>query len=148
MTFSILVTNHVCSEREGRPMNLHCAIIPQRLIAVFVTVSVVCGLAKTEEMAFAAQDPQSSLRILVVEGNLAVNLIAKNHVSSRQIVVRVVDQTGKPVRGVTVSFQMPPVDEPGGTIGGQSAVSILTDSAGLARVTIQPNQLTGTFDVD
>jgi hypothetical protein len=129
-------------------MNLHCAIIPQRLIAVFLTVSVVCGFATTEEMAFAAQGPQSSVRIVVEEGNLAVNVIAKNHVPSRQIVVRVVDQTGKPVRGVTVSFQMPPVDEPGGTIGGQSAVSSLTGSAGLVRVTIQPNQLAGTFDIE
>jgi hypothetical protein len=129
-------------------MDMHCRLIPQRLTAILVTVLVVCSFATTEAMAFGDQGMQSSLRIVIVEGNYAVNLIGKNHVPSRQIVVRVVDEAGRPVRGATVSFQMPPADEPGGTIGGQCAVSRPTDSSGLARIAIQPNQLAGTFDVE
>ena len=129
-------------------MNSHCAIIPQRLIAIVMTVSAVCGFARTEELASGAQGTQSSLRIVIVEGNRAVNVIAKNHAPSRQIVVRVVDQTGRPVRGATVSFEMPPADDPGGTIAGQSAVSRLTGSSGLAKLTFQPNRLPGRFEVE
>lgn len=129
-------------------MNLHCAIIPQRLIAILVTVSAVCGFARTEEMASGAQGTQPSLRIVIVEGNGAVNVIAKNHTPSRQIVVRVVDEAGIRVSGATVFFQMPPANDPGGMIGGQSAISSLTSNAGLAKIAFQPNRLAGRFEVE
>jgi hypothetical protein len=118
------------------------------LIAILVTALVVCGFAGTEEMAYGAQGTQSGLRILIVDGDGAVNLIANNHAPSRQIVVRVVDEAGKPVNKATVFFKMPPAKEPGGTIGGRSTASGLTDRAGLAKFTFQPNRLAGTFEVE
>jgi len=88
------------------------------------------------------------LRIVILEGDGVINVISKNQVRSRRIVLRVDDDAGKPVSGATVSFQMPDANEPGGTIGGQSAASVVTGVAGLARMTFQPNQLAGTFDVE
>jgi hypothetical protein len=128
-------------------MNLHCAKIPQRLIVILVTVSTVCGFATTEEMAFGVQGTPSSLRIVIVAGDGGVNVIAKNHRPSRQLIIRVVNEAGRPVRGATVFFQMPPANDPGGTIGGQSAVSSVTDSAGLAETAFRPNQHPGRFEV-
>jgi hypothetical protein len=88
------------------------------------------------------------LRIVIVEGNGAVNVIARNQVRSRQIVVRVDDETGKPVSGAPVFFRMPDPNVAGGTIRGQSAVSVLTGVAGLAKLAFQPNRLAGTFDIE
>lgn len=119
----------------------------RRLITVVATVSAICGFAETTVMVYGCQSAQSSLRIVIVEGDGAVNVIARNQVRSRQIVVRVDDDAGKPVSGATVSFRMPASNEAGGKIGGQSAVSVLTDIAGLAKITFQPNGLAGTFDI-
>jgi hypothetical protein len=121
-------------------MNSHSTIILRRLIAILLMLSGI--------WASAAQGSQSSLRIVIVQGNGAANTIAKNQPPLRQIAVRVDDDAGKPVSGATVFFQMPPEKDPGGTIGGQSAVSILTGVAGLANITFQPNRLAGTFRVE
>jgi hypothetical protein len=129
-------------------MNLHSTIIPQRFIAILVTAAVFCGFTRTEEMASVVQGAQSGLRIVIVAGDGAVNVIAKKHPPSRQIMIRVVDEAGKPVNKATVFFQMPPANGPGGTIGGQCTVSCLTDSAGLAKMTFEPNRLAGTFEVE
>jgi hypothetical protein len=129
-------------------MNLRCTIVGRRLIAILMTVSAVCGFASTEETAFGAQGAPSGLRIVIVAGDGAVNIVAKKLVPSRQIIVRVVDEAGRPVKGADLLFQMPPSNEPGGTIGGQSAVSSLTDSAGLATIAFQPNRLAGKFEVE
>jgi hypothetical protein len=99
-------------------------------------------------MASGGRSPQSSLRIVILDGDGVINVIAKNQVRSRRIALRVDNDAGKPVSGATVSFRMPAANEPGGTIGGQTAASVVTGVAGLARMTFQPNQLAGTFDVE
>jgi hypothetical protein len=138
----------MCSPCEEQAMNFHSTIIPQRLIAILVTAAVFCGFARTEEMASGVQGAQSGLRIVIVAGDGAVNVIAKNHAPPRQIIIRVLDEAGKPVNEAIAFFQMPPAKDPGGTIVGQSAVSRLTDSAGLAKITFEPNRLPGTFEVE
>jgi hypothetical protein len=128
-------------------MNLHSTIIPQRLIAILVTAALVCGFARAEEIVAGVQDKQSGLQIVILAGDGAINVIAKKHPPLRQIMIRVIDDAGRPVDKATVFFQMPPANGPGGTIGGQCAVSCLTDSAGLAKMTFEPNRLAGTFEV-
>src|SRR5215471_11189524 len=93
-------------------MSLHCTIVPQRLVAILVTAAVVCTFATTEEMASGVQDKQSGLRIVILAGDGAVNVIAKKHPPLRQIMIRVVDEAGKPVNKATVLFQMPPQRTP------------------------------------
>ena len=129
-------------------MNLHWTIVPQRVIALLVTAVVACSFTRTEEMASGVQGKQSGLRIVVLAGDGAINVVAKKHPPSRQIMIRVIDDAGKPVDKATVFFQMPPAKDPGGTINGQSAVSCLTDSAGLAKITFEPNRIAGTFEVE
>lgn len=114
---------------------------------IVATVSAMSGFFKTTAMAAGAPRPQSSLRIVVQEGDGAVNVIRKNQVRARRIAVQVVDGD-KPLSGATVTFRMPAPNEPGGTIRGQTAVSVLTGMGGIAKMTFTPNRLVGTFDVD
>ena len=120
----------------------------RRLITIVATVSAICGFVKTTVMASAGRSQDSGLRIVILEGDGVINVISRNQVRPRQIALRVDDDAGKPVSGATVSFRVPAADEPGGTIGGQTAASVVTGVAGLARMTFRPNQLVGTFDVD
>jgi hypothetical protein len=128
-------------------MNSYPTIALRRLITIVATVSAICGLVKTTVMASGGPSQQSSLRIVILEGDGVINVISRNQVRTRRIALRVDDDAGKPVGGTTVSFRMPAANEPGGAIGGQTAASVITGVAGLARVTFQPNQLAGTFDV-
>src|SRR5215470_10709297 len=126
-------------------MTLHTS---RHLITIAATLSAICGSVKTTAIASGAPTRQSSLQIVILEGDGVINVISKNQVRSRRIVLRVDDDAGKPVSGATVSFQMPDANEPGGTMGGQTAASVITGVSGLARITFQPNHLPGTFDVD
>src|SRR5262245_50078917 len=94
------------------------------LITIVATLSAICGSVKTTAIASGAPTRQSSLRIVILEGDGVINVISKNRVRSRRIALRVDDDAGKPVSGATVSFQMPDTNEPGGTIGGQTAASV------------------------
>jgi hypothetical protein len=120
----------------------------RHLITIAATVSVICGFVRTTAIASGGPTQQSGLRVVILEGDGVINLISKNQVRPRRIALRVDDDAGKPVSGATVSFRMPAANEPGGTIGGQNEASVITGVAGLARITFQPNQLAGTFDVE
>ena len=126
-------------------MTLHTS---RHLITIAATLSAICGSVKTTAIASGAPTRQSSLQIVILEGDGVINVISRNQVRTRRITLRVDDDAGTPVNGATVSFRMPAANEPGGTIGGQTAASVVTGVAGLARITFQPNQLAGTFDVE
>jgi hypothetical protein len=131
---------------QMRLMKLHTTGLP-RLIVVAIVISAIFAFNPTEEMA-SAQGVQSGLRIVIVEGNEAVNSFGKEDAPPRQITVRVDGDANKPVIGATVFFQMPADLGAGGTINGQRTAAVFTDSEGLAKTTIQPNKSAGTFKID
>ncbi len=80
----------------------------------------------------AAGDEVSILQIRIVEGEGAVHRCGAR--AAAGLAVQVIDETGKPVEGVTVSFQMPE-DGPGGIFpNGLTTAVVATDSAGRASV--------------
>ena len=114
------------------------ALISARFIANLAILSLICSLAGRADAA--APRGQAGLWIATVKDSGAKDGARNNSARSRQITVRVYDDAGKPVRGAVVHFQLPS-GTPAVPLGGQSAVSVLTDKRGLARIEFQPNRL-------
>jgi hypothetical protein len=108
-------------------------------------------MAATQTMALllcgmvAAAAPGGA-RIEVVEGDGAINNIRLHR--AKEPVVRVVDESGKPLRNVAVTFLLPGPG-PGGTFAdGLSSMTILTDDNGLATGRgLRPNSIAGQFRI-
>lgn len=84
----------------------------------------------------------SGLRILVLEGQNAINSIATKTAVSP--VVQVLDAVNQPVEGASVTFEVAP-GGPGGTFGNQPIITTKTDSAGQATAILIPNDNQGPF---
>lgn len=90
-----------------------------------LATAVLCAVA------LDAQAPQPSLRIVVLEGEDAVNVIQQK--TAVRPVVEVRDRNNLPVPGALVTFSIP-----GGqaaTFGGASTLTVATNAAGQAAVT-------------
>lgn len=93
---------------------------------------------------FAQQAPQ--LSIVVVEGEGAINNIKQR--TSRETIVEVQDENHKPVAGAVVVFLLPNDGAGGAFAGGARSAMLTTDSAGRATMpTLQPNQVSGNFQI-
>lgn len=91
-------------------------------------------------LPFLATAQVAILHIRVVEGEGAVNVAGSR--SSRPLSVEITDETGKPVAGAAVSFQLPE-SGPSGTFGnGLRTDVLLTDAHG--RVTLRNLQFNHT----
>jgi hypothetical protein len=91
---------------------------------------------------------QSDLSIVVIDGNGKTNAaVGKKEPSTQRITVRV-EAGNNPVSGARVSFETPKSDRPGGTIGGRSVVTVVTDASGIASVSFQPNRKDGVFRIE
>jgi hypothetical protein len=86
------------------------------------------------------------LRIVVVEGEGAINSIGER--SARAPVVRVEDDDGKVMSGVTVTFMLPDMG-PGGFFGtGGTTYTTTTDDQGIATARgLRPNNIAGRFQI-
>ncbi|MBZ5620374.1 MAG: hypothetical protein LAQ69_16865 [Acidobacteriia bacterium] len=95
----------------------------------------------------AGQAPQAPrLNIVIVEGEGAINNIKQR--TSRETIVQVEDENHKPIAGAAVVFLLPG-DGPGGAfVDGSKSATLVTDSQGQAMLPrMQPNQLTGNFQI-
>lgn len=90
--------------------------------------------------------PAPRLNIIVVEGEGAINNIKQR--TSRETIVQVEDENHKPIAGAAVVFLLPG-DGPGGAfVDGSRSATLVTDAQGQAALPkMQPNQLTGNFQI-
>ncbi|HUD99711.1 MAG TPA: hypothetical protein VMR62_09060 [Bryobacteraceae bacterium] len=107
-----------------------------------VTTQLLAGLL----CAVLARSAPAGPRIEVLEGDGAINNIRLHH--AKEPVVRVVDQDGKPIPNVAVTFALP-ASGPGGTFaGGNTSSTVMTDSNGQAvGHGLRPNGNAGQFQI-
>jgi hypothetical protein len=97
-------------------------------------------------LTLLAQTAPESLRIVVVEGQGAINNI-RDH-TARQPVVRVEDASERPIAGATVNFTLPDLGASAFFSDGRTALSTVTDASGLAAVRgMRPNNVAGQFPI-
>jgi hypothetical protein len=94
----------------------------------------------------AQVSPQSKLRVVIVEGNEAVNDIGAGTVA--EPVVRVEDMNGQPLAGAMVVFTLPETGPGGVFADGSRSLIVHTDLKGLAVARgLQPNKTEGPFEI-
>jgi hypothetical protein len=105
---------------------------------------LICPLMLLQT-AFAGQSG-SGVRIVILEGNKAQNLISAQ--APKHLSVRVVDRAGKPLSGATVQF-VPPEFGPGGTfVTDQNSIEVTTDPQGIADAPpFLANSTTGSYEI-
>jgi hypothetical protein len=97
--------------------------------------------------ASQAQDgSQSKLRVVIVEGNGAVNDIGAGTVV--EPVVRIEDGNGQPLAGAMVVFTLPETGAGGVFADGSKSLIVHTDLKGLAAARgLRPNKTEGPFEI-
>ncbi len=111
---------------------------------------LLCVFAATALVSWAQGPPESaaasSLRIRVVEGDAAINSIRFHR--ARDPVVQVLDRSGQPVAGATVTFLLP-ASGAGGTFENNGlSLTTQTDSRGMAAAHgLRPNNAAGQFRI-
>lgn len=93
-----------------------------------------------------SQDPVPKLRILIVEGDGAVNNIRRR--MARAPIVQVEDENRKPVGGVILTFTLANRGAGGVFADGSQSLTVTTDSSGRAVASgIKPNNANGKFEI-
>ena len=89
---------------------------------------------------------QQGLRIVVVEGNNARNVVQQ--IAARPIAVRVEDAGGRPVSGATVTFTSPSAGPSGDFANDSPSLQVFTGDDGIAAARgYHPNALTGGYQI-
>ncbi len=103
-------------------------------------VTVLCAFA------LSAQTGPETLRVIVVEGQGAINNIRDR--TARAPVVRVEDSQERPVAGATVNFTLPDLGASGYFPDGGTTFSTTTDQNGVAGAHgLRPNNVAGQFQI-
>ncbi len=96
--------------------------------------------------AFALLAQTPGLRIVVVEGQGALNDIRGR--TAHAPIVRVVDESERPVEGAIVNFTLPSMGAGGFFEGGQTTSSVITGADGIAKTRgLRPNNMAGQFTI-
>ncbi len=92
------------------------------------------------------QQPPSGLRIVIVEGDGAINNIRQR--INREPIVQVEDENHKPVAGAVVLFFLPDQGPSGTFTNGSRMLMTVTDAQGQARPSgIRPNSQSGPMQI-
>src|SRR5712691_6523842 len=78
----------------------------------------------------SAQPPQAQLRIVIVEGDGAINNIKQR--VNREPIVQVEDENRKPIAGAVVVFFLPDSGPSGTFLNGSKTLTLTTDNQGQA----------------
>jgi hypothetical protein len=114
----------------------------RRMAALLAVWMALSGLAP----APAAQQPVSSLRIVILEGEGAINNIRQR--TAREPIVQVQDENNRPVAGAVVVFTLPDRGASGTFANGARSVTLTTDSQGMARAAgLRPNAVEGDVQI-
>lgn len=94
----------------------------------------------------AQEAPRPKLRIVIVEGEGAVNNIRQR--IAREPIVQVEDENRKPLAGATVVFLLPDSGASGVFPNGTRMLTVTTDAQGRAVATgLRPNNIAGKFQI-
>jgi hypothetical protein len=97
-------------------------------------------------MPVFAQDSEAKLRIVIVEGEGAINNIKQR--VNREPIVQVEDENRKPVAGAAVVFSLPSQGPSGVFPNGTRTLTTNTDAQGRAAATgIRPNNQSGQLQI-
>lgn len=113
-----------------------------RWVLAFLAVLLLTASAKARPQ----EETEPGIHIVVLQGDRALNAIKQR--SSQDVAVRVEDQSGQPLSGVPVTFQLPAVG-PSGRFPDDSLVMMrTTDAKGETRVSgLRPNDVQGDFQI-
>lgn len=93
-----------------------------------------------------AQLPPEGLRIVIVEGEGAINNVRQR--INRDPIVQVEDENHKPVAGAVVTFLLPNQGPSGTFLNGQQMLTVTTDAQGRATATgLRTNNLPGQMQI-
>lgn len=104
-------------------------------------LAVLCAAALLH-----AQQTAPPYQLVVLRGDNAQNNIKKGRATKQVVEVR--DRNNKPVAGVLLTFSMPKTGASGTFVDGTQLTTVTTDTAGQASVTVQPNSVAGTYQID
>ncbi|MBS1834158.1 MAG: hypothetical protein JST65_15685 [Acidobacteria bacterium] len=85
-------------------------------------------------------------QLVVLRGDNAQNNIKKGRATKQVVEVR--DRNNKPVAGVLLTFSLPKTGASGTFVDGSQLATVTTDNVGQASVTVQPNSVAGTYQID
>ena len=90
--------------------------------------------------------PQSKLRVVIMEGNEAINDLGAG--TGVEPVVRIEDERGQPLAGAMVVFTLPETGAGGVFADGSKSLIVHTDLKGLAVARgLRPNKTEGPFEI-
>jgi hypothetical protein len=117
------------------------------LMRITMVAMCVCLYGMGEEGTALAQTapPIRALRIVVLQGEDAVNILKDNQTSP--VIVEVLDSRDLPVSGATVRFTMPAAGA-GGTFAGRRWYNTFTNDAGRAQAGALKLRGEGAFRID
>lgn len=123
-----------------------------RSFTTLTSLLLVHLLIRTTQVSLLAQAPQPAqdsdpqLRILVLEGDVAINNIRQR--TAREPIVQVEDKNRRPVAGAMVLFTLPD-SGPGAVFpNGSKTLLVHTDTKGQAKATgLKPNSVAGQFQI-
>jgi hypothetical protein len=111
-----------------------------------IVLSLLLTLPATAPLRAAPPQEPSRLKILVLEGEGAINNIRQR--TARDPIIEVQDENNKPVAGAVVTFLLPDRGASGTFANGARSVTVATDAQGRATATgLQPNNVTGNFQI-
>jgi hypothetical protein len=106
-------------------------------------IVVLCQLFVLQPLSAQAQ---RGMRVVVVEGNGARNIIQQ--ISAAPLVVRVEGADQRPIEGAAVTFTAPRTGPSGQFANGTTTITVATDAEGLALAeAYHPNGLTGSYQI-
>jgi hypothetical protein len=113
---------------------------------LMIFVTCLAGSPLTTSQAVAQESPQP-LRIVIIEGEDAVNNIRRR--AAREPIVEVRDRNNKPVGGIILTFTLPGTG-PGGTFlsTGAKLATVVTGPNGQAIMpALQVNNVAGSYNI-
>lgn len=111
-----------------------------------VTLALLLALPAFAPLHAAPAQEPSSLKILVLEGQDAINNIRQR--TARDPIVEVQDENNKPVAGAIVTFVLPDRGASGTFANGARSLSVTTDAQGRAVATgLRPNNVEGAYEI-
>lgn len=97
-------------------------------------------------MLVNADAQSTSIRIVIVEGQGAINNIQQHR--AKEPVVQIVDENNAPVKGASVTFQLPETGASGAFGDSGRMLTMMTDEKGQAIGRgLHPNQTPGSFQI-
>lgn len=90
--------------------------------------------------------PEPPFQLVVLRGDNAQNNVKKGRATRQVVEVR--DRNNKPVGGVLLSFSLPKTGASGTFVDGSQLTTVTTSPAGQASVTLQPNSVAGSFNIE